>query len=147
MKKIIKLLFVLLSISSYSVYASDSNESLNELITNFQNKQEQEGNTDKDEFLGLLILIPVGLIIPLGLLIVHRKKFHSGFANRVLFVNAFFILLIAFIMDCFWRYNFFHVPRYGTRSRYEAPIIAIAISTFIGKLMLTEFDKNDDLLS
>ena len=44
MKKIIILLFVLLCISSYSVYASDSNKSLNELITEFQNKQKQEEN-------------------------------------------------------------------------------------------------------
>lgn len=150
MKKIVILLFVLLCTLSNSIYASNSDKTLNELITEFQGKQEQEENeamnklNNKNEFLGFIILISVGLIIPLSLLIVHRKKFHSGFANRVLFINAFFIVLISFIMDCFLGYNFLNVRRDGTRSK--APIIVIAISTFVGKLMLTEFDKNDDLL-
>ena len=87
-----------------------------------------------------------GMIIPTGALIVYKKKLHTAFVNRILSINAIFLFVICQIIIFF-----VIIPQPG-RNKLEREtcnvvfIASIVISTFVGKLMLTEFDKNDDLL-
>ena len=169
MKKIVILLFVLLCVLSNSIYASNEtdklNEMLNEIITNYNERQEQIENTkpltNQDGLkagkkylekcaVRVLLIILTGMIIPVGTLIRFKKKLHPVFVNKILVFNATFLLVICSIIVFFvivpqpqitWRKN-----RHEIQKCYFAFTVSMVISTFVGKLILTEVDQNDDLL-